>query len=101
MKIEVFCAVLFSWGRKLGYSCCFHCMRALEEPDQCIARLTQGQITHLPENDWSAQGFKKIVPIVSVSNFNTSVFSRCVLGFQKLYQKTRILGVRYNFAKNS
>ena len=53
----------FSWGRKLGYSCCFHCMLPLEEPNQCIARLTQGQIIHLPENDWSAKEFKKIDPV--------------------------------------
>jgi len=64
LEEEPICSAQFSWGRKLGYSCCFHCMRALEEPDQCIARLTQGEITHLPENDWSAQGYKKIVPVV-------------------------------------
>ena len=54
---------LQSWGRKLGYSCCFHCMYPLEEPDQCIARLTQGQIISLPENSWTTNEYEKPSPV--------------------------------------
>ncbi|CAG5100352.1 Oidioi.mRNA.OKI2018_I69.XSR.g16964.t1.cds [Oikopleura dioica] len=63
LEEEPICSAQFSWGRKLGYSCCFHCMYPLEEPDQCIARLTQGQIISLPENSWTTNEYEKPSPV--------------------------------------
>lgn len=34
------CSAQFSWGRHLNYRACFHCMKPLETPNECVLRLT-------------------------------------------------------------
>lgn len=55
LEEEPICSAQFSWGRKLDYRACFHCLRPLELPNDCITRLTKGKITNLPENEWSVR----------------------------------------------
>jgi hypothetical protein len=46
------CSAQFSWGRNLGYKCCFNCMKPLETPVEAIKRLTKEAISTLPENNY-------------------------------------------------